>query len=80
MYNKTSRRGGRPTDEPKTRLIAVRMPARLLAFLEQLAGEGHVTVSEALRCLVEQRLRQRQEDMEGWRHFAQRALRPGRRR
>ncbi len=84
MYNKTSRRGGRPTKDPKTRLIAVRLPPRLLAFLEQLAREQNVSVSEALRRLVDQRQRERQDDLRGWHEFAGRAfadvLRPRRRR
>ena len=74
MYNKTSRRGGRPTQEPKTRLIAVRLPPRLLAFLEQLAHDQNVTLSEALRRLVEQRHREREEDLRDWSDFASRAL------
>jgi metal-responsive CopG/Arc/MetJ family transcriptional regulator len=66
--------GGRPSDEPKTKLIAVRLPPRLLAFVEQLAREQNVTRSQALRALVEQRLRERQEDIRGWRPFASRAI------
>lgn len=82
MYNKTPRPAGRPAREPKTRLIALRLPPRLLAFLEQLAREQSVTVSEALRRLIEQRQRERQEDLRGWSDFASRALglRPARRR
>lgn len=72
--------GGRPTDEPKTRLIALRLPPRLLRFIEQLAREQSVSVSEALRRLIEQRQRERQDDLRGWHDFAARALGARRRR
>lgn len=72
--------GGRPTDERKTKLVAVRLPARLFRFLEQLACEQRIGVSEALRRLIEQRMRDRQNALREWRKLAPRAFGPRPRR
>ena len=74
MYNKTATLGDRPSRERKTKLIALRLPPRLWAFVQQLASEQNVTLSEALRSLVELRLRERQQDLREWRQFASRAF------
>jgi len=46
--------GGRPTEDPKANLLAVRLPKRHLRALRARARTEGVTVSEALRrCLDE---------------------------
>jgi hypothetical protein len=46
--------GGRPTDDPKPTLVAVRLAARQMRVLEARANREGVTLSEALRrCLDE---------------------------
>jgi hypothetical protein len=46
--------GGRPTDEPKQTLVAVRLAARQMRVLESRAKREGVGLSEALRrCLDE---------------------------
>jgi hypothetical protein len=40
---------GRPTDDPKGKLIAVRVAPRHLRLLERRASRERVTLSEALR-------------------------------
>jgi hypothetical protein len=44
--------GGRPTKDPKTRLIAVRVHADLVRFLEARARKKQMSVSETLRGLI----------------------------
>jgi hypothetical protein len=44
--------GGRPTDDPKGTLIAVRLPARHVQLLEQRSRRENTGISEAMRrCL-----------------------------
>jgi hypothetical protein len=57
-----------------TELVALRLPARLMRFVEKLASEQNTTVSQALRSLIEQRMRERMQDLRGWSDFATRAL------
>ena len=46
--------GGRPTDDPKPTLVAVRLPARQIQLLEQRSRREDTGLSEALRrCLDE---------------------------
>jgi hypothetical protein len=66
--------GGRPTSEPKTKLVALRLPVRLLRFVEQLAREQRVGVSEAMRRLIEERLQEREHASRDWRDLAPRAI------
>jgi Arc/MetJ-type ribon-helix-helix transcriptional regulator len=44
---------GRPTDDPKTELVAVRLAPRHVEHLDQLAERGAVSFSEALRQLLD---------------------------
>jgi len=70
--------GGRPTEDPKTKLVALRLPPRLLRFVEQLAHEGNITVSAAIRQLIERRMDEREDHLQAWRASATRAFRPPR--
>ena len=44
---------GRPTDDPKTELVAVRLAPRHVEHVEMLAERGAVSFSEALRQLLD---------------------------
>lgn len=52
MYNKTMRTG-RPTDDPKESLVAVRLSQRQLVPLQRRARIEGTTLSEALRRTVD---------------------------
>jgi hypothetical protein len=51
VYKRRARmaRVGRPTDDPKGKLIAVRVASRHIRLLERRAAQERVTLSEALR-------------------------------
>lgn len=46
--------GGRPTSDPKTRLLAVRLAERHVRWLRSRALHDDVTLSEALRRLLDE--------------------------
>lgn len=46
--------GGRPTSDPKTRLLAVRLAQRHVQLLRSRAQSARVTLSEALRNLLDE--------------------------
>jgi hypothetical protein len=46
--------GGRPTDDPKTELRAVRLAPRQVRWLERRARRDGITFSEALRVVLEE--------------------------
>lgn len=47
--------GGRPTSDPKATLLAVRLAQRHVGLLKERAGRDGVSVSEALRRLLDER-------------------------
>jgi hypothetical protein len=46
--------GGRPTDDPKTELVAFRLAARHVRWLARRARREGVTLSEAMRLLLDE--------------------------
>lgn len=46
---------GRPTSDPKTSLVAVRLAQRHVQLLEELARRDGVSISEALRRVLDER-------------------------
>jgi hypothetical protein len=49
LLYKTHMAGGRPTDDPKTTLVAARLAPRHVRLLERRARREAITLSEALR-------------------------------
>lgn len=47
-------RRGRPTSDPKSTLLAVRLAERHVRFLQDRAERGGVSLSEALRLVLEE--------------------------
>jgi hypothetical protein len=45
--------GGRPTDDPKTELVAFRLAPRYLRLLQRLARRDGVSLTEALRKILD---------------------------
>ncbi len=45
---------GRPTDDPKTELVAFRLAPRQLRWLKKVARRQRVTLSEALRLVLDE--------------------------
>ena len=45
---------GRPTDDPKTELVAARLPERHIRFIKRRAKLERVSFSEALRRFLEE--------------------------
>ena len=46
--------GGRPTDDPKQTLVAVRFSERQLVVLQRRAKHDGTSLSEAIRCCVDE--------------------------
>ena len=45
---------GRPTDDPKTELVAFRLAPRQLRWLKKVARRKRITLSEALRLVLDE--------------------------
>ena len=57
LYVKHAPQRGRPTNDPKTQLVAVRLPIRHLRLVERRAKSDDVTFSEALRRFLEEAMK-----------------------